>query len=122
MLNTDIEIEKISENQIKNINIDEHSEKQNINLCDLENTTQENFLLLLKIRQSLICSMCFFVLGIGMIAIGFIKEVKSKDPGNGVTCWIIGLLIFIPGAYYFYQFYKNKKNYIERYRVTLTEI
>ena len=48
----------------------------------------------------IVLSVLLFICGIVLIILGFVKEVKSVDPLDGILCWVLGVLTFIPGLFY----------------------
>ena len=66
-----------------------------------------------KIPQNLKKTFCFslflFTLGVTLIIMGFVHQINSFDPGRGLTFWILGGLVLIPGGFYVYQFCKAKR-------------
>ena len=48
-------------------------------------------------------------LGLVLFICGFIEKVAMADPGKGLTFWILGLVVMIPGGYYAYQFWKARR-------------
>ena len=59
----------------------------------------------------IILSVILFLSGIILLVMGFVNEVKSVDPLNGVLCWILSVLVLIPGVYYLVriiQFYREE--------------
>lgn len=47
--------------------------------------------------------------GVILIILGCIRDVAEADPGKGITFWVLGSIVLIPGGYYSYQFYRAKK-------------
>ena len=39
------------------------------------------------------------LVGLALIVVGVVSEVKSTVPGGGVPFWVIGVLLLIPGVY-----------------------
>jgi hypothetical protein len=72
-----------------------------------------------SLKKTFICSMVLFIIGITLIILGCIQEVAEADPGKGITFWVLGSIILIPGGYYTYQFYKARKarTYDERQEI-----
>jgi hypothetical protein len=66
--------------------------------------------------KTFICSLALFIVGSVLIGIGFIDSVAAADPGHGITFWTIGSIIFIPGAFYSYKFWKAKRSKTEDQR------
>jgi len=72
-----------------------------------------------SLKKTFLCSMGLFMVGITLIILGCIEEVAEADPGKGITFWVLGSIVLIPGGYYTYQFYKAKKarTYDERQEI-----
>lgn len=62
------------------------------------------------LKKTFIVSLILFVLGCTLIGIGFIQQVQAADPGKGITFWVLGSVVLIPGGYYTYQFFKAKRS------------
>lgn len=45
-------------------------------------------------------SVLLTVAGVVLLALGCVGEMRRSDPGNGLTFWLTGGLVFIPGAFY----------------------
>lgn len=73
------------------------------------NPYQERFEVPLSLKKTFACSVTLLAVGITLFILGFISEVASVDPGRGITFWVLGGVVTIPGGYYSYQFYKAKK-------------
>jgi hypothetical protein len=69
----------------------------------------EKFEVPVNLKKTFIFSMILLVVGLTLIGIGFIEDVRTADPGKGITFWVLGGIILIPGGYYSYQFYRAKK-------------
>jgi len=69
----------------------------------------EKFNLPISLKKTFICSITLLSLGLTLLILGFIQDVQAADPGKGLTFWILGGIVIIPGGYYCYQFYKAKK-------------
>jgi hypothetical protein len=61
------------------------------------------------LKRTCICSLILFVIGLTLFILGFISGVAAADPGKGITFWVLGSIVMIPGGYYSYQFYKARK-------------
>ena len=48
-------------------------------------------------------------LGLVLFILGFIERVAYYDPGKGITFWVLGLVVMIPGGYYSYQFWLARR-------------
>jgi hypothetical protein len=79
----------------------------------------QKFKVPLSLKKTFFCSMGLFMIGITLIILGCIEEVREADPGKGITFWVLGSIVLIPGGYYTYQFYKAKKarTYDERQEI-----
>ena len=104
-------------NNLKNklsieISSDDHIEREN-------KFDHEKFKVPEHLKKTFICSLTLFLIGSLLIGLGFIQDIANADPGKGITFWSLGGIIFIPGGYYSYQFYKAKKSKddIERERI-----
>jgi len=95
-----------------------------INL-DVNNENFENseniakFKVPLSLKKTFLCSMFLFAVGITLIILGSIQQIAAADPGKGITFWVLGSIVLIPGGYYTYQFYKARKarTYDERQEI-----
>ncbi len=38
--------------------------------------------------------------GLTLVILGCVDKVRKSDPGNGLSFWLTGGLVFIPGAFY----------------------
>lgn len=68
----------------------------------------------------LLVSIGLLVLGGILIFSGFIAELFAlEDKTKGIACWVLGGIIFVPGAYYSCLFYRawRTKNPDERQRI-----
>ena len=76
-----------------------------------ENDLQEieKFQVPSNLKKTFIFSTVLFIVGTILIVLGFIEDVAAADPGKGITFWVLGGIILIPGGYYSYQFYRAKK-------------
>lgn len=90
---------------------------QDNNQDDIEQI--QKFKVPLSLKKTFICSSVLFIVGITLIILGFIEEIAEADPGKGITFWVLGGIILIPGGYYSYQFYKARraKSYDERQEI-----
>lgn len=77
---------------------------------------EERFEIPLHLKKTFICSTILFIVGCLLIGIGFIEEVRSIDPTEGIAFWILGGIILIPGGYYSYQFFKAIRSRDEQVR------
>lgn len=120
-----IEIENKYNNKIVDDNFKRDSNVINNNSNDKSQEADDQhdkFIVPSNLKRTFICSMCLFIVGISLIIIGFISQVKAADPGNGLTFWILGSVVLIPGAYYSYQFYLARKNINNRREDILSNI
>lgn len=60
-------------------------------------------------KKPLVISILLFLAGSSLIIIGCIEELVDIDPSRGIAFWVLGGLLFIPGAYYSYKFYRAYK-------------
>ena len=101
----------------KNNNIEINLEANN------PDSNQEPFKVPVSLKKTFFCSITLLVVGITLFILGFINKVAYADPGRGLTFWILGGVVTIPGGYYSYQFYKAKKcQDIDRRNNILSEI
>ena len=56
-------------------------------------------------KKVLIVSVILLITGIVLIIFGFIDDIRKNDPGNGVTLWVFGGLVLLPGAYYSFKIF-----------------
>jgi hypothetical protein len=102
----DIEVkEEVKDQERTQNNIDKQLEP------DQSNPYQEKFEVPLSLKKTFICSVTLLVVGLTLFILGFISEVAEVDPGRGITFWVLGGVVTIPGGYYSYQFYKAKKSH-----------
>jgi hypothetical protein len=113
-------------NEVK-VNIQENShnkssrdyeKKQSIEMMDYPNHGDgtendihavENFRLPSNLRNTFRAVILLFLLGVLMIGIGTILFCTTFELEKSIPFWTIGGIVFIPGGYYAYQFYKAKK-------------
>ena len=101
----DIEIkdQQINDPTASNKNIDRQLEPDNVNVY------KNKFEVPISLKKTFICSVTLLAVGITLFILGIISEVAIADPGRGLTFWILGGIVSIPGGYYSYQFYKARK-------------
>lgn len=63
----------------------------------------------ISLKKTFVCTITLFLLGITLIIIGSIQQVRESSLGVGITLWCLGGIVIVPGGYYAYQFYKAKK-------------
>jgi hypothetical protein len=63
-----------------------------------------------NLKKTFIFVVCLFSLGVIMVMIGTILFCTTFALGDSIPFWTIGGIVFIPGGYYAYQFYKAKKS------------
>jgi len=51
------------------------------------------------VRGRIAYSVLMTLVGLALIVVGVVSEVKSTVPGGGVPFWVIGVLLLIPGVY-----------------------
>lgn len=56
--------------------------------------------------KTLLIVLVFFALGTALIIVGTVSEMTDLEPSRGIAFWVLGGLLFIPGSYYTFQFYK----------------
>ncbi len=88
----------VFKNQVQH-NQDAHFEIDNL----------EKFKVPPSLKKTFLCTLALFFVGVTLIILGFIDDIREADPGKGVTYWVLGGIVMIPGGYYTYQFYKAKK-------------
>jgi hypothetical protein len=101
----DIEVKEEGKEERTQNNIDKQLEP------DQNNPYQEKFEVPLSLKKTFICSVTLLAVGITLFILGFISEVAEVDPGRGITFWVLGGVVTIPGGYYSYQFYLAKKSH-----------
>lgn len=52
-----------------------------------------------SVRGRIAYSILMVLIGVALIVVGIVSEVKSTVPGGGVPFWVIGILLLIPGIY-----------------------
>jgi hypothetical protein len=116
-----IEIEKVPNNTREGMKVNRENNNESIDQSNSQHD-QEKFSIPSNLKRTFICSVILFVVGTTLIIIGFINQVREADPGNGITFWVLGSVVLIPGAYYSYQFYKARKNINNRRDDILSQI
>ena len=53
--------------------------------------------------------MILSILGVTLIICGFIKTISNSNLGGVINFWVLGSVVIMPGRFYSYQFYKEKK-------------
>ncbi len=90
-------------------------EKKDSRQFEMNDSTDEDLQVVDKfkvpdnLKKTFIFTMILAGVGLILIILGCIHEVASADPGKGITFWVLGSIVMIPGGYYSYQFYKAKK-------------
>jgi hypothetical protein len=56
--------------------------------------------------KTLVFSVVLFVTGTALLIAGLVEEFAEDDKSKGMAMWILGLITFIPGAYYSVLFWK----------------
>lgn len=51
------------------------------------------------VRGRIAYSVLMVLVGLALIVVGVVSEIKSAVPGGGVPFWVIGVLLLIPGVY-----------------------
>ena len=54
-------------------------------------------------HRAVILTFTFIVLGVILFSLGFFKELREWDPFHGFLFWGAGLILFIPGIYFFFK-------------------
>ena len=70
---------------------------------------RKNFEVPFNLKKTFWCSFTLLILGAALIIMGFFEEVYGKIPGEGISFWVLGSILLIPGGYYSYQFYRAMK-------------
>jgi hypothetical protein len=70
----------------------------------------ERFEIPINLKKTFIFTLILFILGLILIGIGFIEDIQAADPFEGITFWIVGGIVLIPGGYYTYQFCKARRS------------
>ena len=113
---------EIGNNNLKNAKIISNSD----NKVNDSNGTQpqivEKFSIPMNLKRTFFFSVSLLIIGLTLFIIGFVSQVRAADPGNGITFWVLGSVVFIPGAYYSYQFFRAKRNLDNRREEILSEI
>jgi hypothetical protein len=74
-----------------------------------ENRSEESFKIPVNLKKTFYFSLFLFSIGLTLIILGFIHQVRNLDPGKGLTFWILGSIVLIPGGFYTYQFCKASR-------------
>lgn len=62
-----------------------------------------------QLKKTFFLSVSLFVIGTILIIIGLLNSLIKKSIKEGITFWVLGLIVFTPGGYYTYLFYQFKK-------------
>lgn len=62
-----------------------------------------------QFKKTFFLTMSLFLIGIILILIGIINSVIKRSFKEGITFWVLGFIVFTPGGFYIYQFYRYKK-------------
>ena len=54
-------------------------------------------------HRAVILTFAFIIIGIFLFCLGFFKNMRDWDPFNGFLFWGAGLVLFVPGSYFFYK-------------------
>ena len=105
----DINLEHLDDKDknIKDYNSYDFNVKQNIENDEVFRT--EKFKVPSHLKKTFICTVVLAGLGIILIILGSIRQIAAADPGKGITFWVLGSIVTIPGGYYSYQFYRAKR-------------
>jgi hypothetical protein len=71
---------------------------------------EQGFEIPINLKKTYIFTLILFILGLILIGIGFIEDIQAADPFEGITFWIVGSIVLIPGGYYTYQFCKARRS------------
>ena len=63
-----------------------------------------------KLKRTFWCSATLLIIGVTLIILGFFENVYGSIPGEGISFWVLGGILIIPGGYYSWQFYKAMKS------------
>ncbi len=115
-IQSDIKMDEL-EKRIDNVHpqqveIEMGKEKVDLNLDqrdDADLQVVEKFEVPVSLKKTFTCSVALLVIGITLFVLGFVEDVAAADPAKGITFWVLGGIVLIPGGYYSYQFYKAKK-------------
>lgn len=103
------------QNNIENKNFENHLkeidklEQEKDVEDDKDLNVVEKFKIPNNLKKTFCVTIILFVLGAILIGIGFIEEIREDVPGISISMWVLGSIVFIPGGYYAYQFYKAYK-------------
>jgi|LauGreDrversion4_2_1035121.scaffolds.fasta_scaffold979114_1 hypothetical protein len=93
---------------------DEHSYDQDLRIV-------EKFKVPTNLKRTFIFTMVLAAVGLILIILGCINQVAQADPGRGITFWVLGSIVMIPGGYYSYQFWRAKRAETEEDREEILE-
>ena len=54
-------------------------------------------------HRAVILTFAFIFIGIFLFCLGFFKNMREWDPFHGFLFWGAGLVLFVPGSYFFYK-------------------
>ena len=62
-----------------------------------------------NLKKTFIFSLVLAGMGLTLFILGFIQDVQAADPGKGITFWVLGGFVMIPGGYYSFQFWRARR-------------
>ena len=89
-------------------NDNEISNDYNNNQNDNSQDDTEIFIVPNDLQKTLKLTLFLAILGISLIILGLVKIIIGWGPMNGNMILILGSIIFIPGGYYSFQFFRAK--------------
>ena len=114
-MNEQLNQKKLRDEQI-NYNITHEQDNRASHSIEVNDESTDNDLIVVEkfevpsnLKKTFIFSMVLFVVGLTLFILGFISQVATADPGKGITFWVLGGIVMIPGGYYSYQFYKARR-------------
>jgi hypothetical protein len=104
-----------------NINNRDNIPHPDENSIDHDLRTVEKFKVPSNLKKTFIFTMVLAAVGLILIILGCINQVAQADPGRGITFWVLGSIVMIPGGYYSYQFWRAKRAETEEDREEILE-
>lgn len=61
-----------------------------------------------KLKKTFYYSLLLFLIAIILLIVGIEESVRNERFSDGMAFYILSFIVFIPGGYYVYQFFKAK--------------
>ena len=76
---------------------------------DKENPNKELHTIPPLLKKTMIFSVLLFMIGVLLILVGIAISLLTGSIRKGLTFFVLGCIVIIPGGFYSYQFYRLKK-------------